>query len=250
MGRLDGKVAVISGASGGIGAAASKRFTAEGAHVIGVDIADEGGKKLEKELKDQGLSFEFMKLDVTSGKSVSAAFEKIGKKHNQVDVLFNNAGTIMSKPFLDTTEEDWDRIQSINLKSVFMMMKACIPLMKKGSIINVSSTGAHISYPTMSAYGAAKAGIIQLSRVAGAEFGPDIRINSICPGVTDTAMPRSFIAGLDNQEELWASYGERTMAKRVAMPEEVASVALFLASDDASYVSGASIMVDSGSTVL
>lgn len=250
MSRLKNKVALITGASGGIGAAACELFCREGASVIGTDINVEGGIALEKKLRASGLDFQFLQGDVTSRHSIESLRQQIASKYPEIHVLFNNAGIILSKPLLEMAEEEWDRIQNINLKSAFLMMHAFVPMMKQGSVVNVSSIGASIAYPTMSGYGAAKAGLIQLTRVAAVEFAPAIRVNAICPGVTDTSMPRSFIANLDNAEELWASYGVRTLAKRVGRPEEVANVALFLASDESSYVSGTAVTVDSGATIL
>lgn len=250
MSRLKDKVAVITGASGGIGSAACELFCREGARVIGTDINVEVGRNLEEKLRAAGLDFRFLQCDVTSKSSIESLRQQIAAQHAEVNVLFNNAGIILSKPLLEMAEGDWDRILNVNLKSAFLMMQAFVPMMKQGSVVNVSSIGASIAYPTMSGYGAAKAGLIQLTRVAAVEFAPSVRVNAICPGVTDTGMPRSFIANLDNKEELWESYGVRTLAKRVGRPEEIANVALFLASDESSYISGTAITVDSGATIL
>lgn len=250
MSRLKNKVAVVTGAGGGIGSAACELFCSEGARVIGADINADNGKALEKRLQAAGYDFQFVQCDVTSAASINALRDQVKAQHEDIQVLFNNAGIILSKPLLDMAEEDWDRIQNVNLKSAFLMMRAFVPLMKQGSVVNTASIGATLAYNTMSGYGAAKAGLVQLTRVAAVEFAPHVRVNAICPGVTDTAMPRSFIAGLDNKEELWASYGERSLAKRVGRPDEIANVALFLASDESSYMSGSAVMVDSGTTIL
>jgi len=250
MARISGKTALITGASGGIGEAASERFCSEGASVIGVDINVKAGKALEDRLKSAGHDFQFLEGDVSSKSAIMSLRDRVAERHSELHILFNNAGIILSRPLLQTTEEEWDRIQSINLKSSFLMTQAFAPMMKEGSIVNVSSTGALVAYHGMGAYGAAKAGLIQLTRVAAYELAPTVRVNAICPGVTDTPMPRRFIAELNDKEALWQMYGDATMAKRVARPDEIVSVALFLASDEASYVSGSVVTIDSGFTIM
>jgi len=250
MSRLKNKVAIVTGAGGGIGSAACELFCREGARVIGADIHEGSGRALEQRLQAAGHDFQFLPCDVSSAASITALRDQVSAQHAEINVLFNNAGIILSKPLLEMVDEEWDRVQNVNLKSVFLMMRSFVPLMKKGSVVNTASCGATIAYNTMSAYGAAKAGLVQLTRVAAVEFAPHVRVNAISPGVIDTAMPRSFIAGLDNKEALWTSYGERSLAKRVGRPEEIANVALFLASDESSYMSGSAVMVDSGSTIL
>ncbi len=251
MGRLDKKIAIISGATGGIGRVACMRFCEEGAAVIGVDISDVGGKELENELKKKGFNFEYKHCDVSSSKDVKALAQHTREKFNGLDVLFNNAGIILGKPIVDTTEEQWDFVQNVNLKSIFLMSRECISLMKgrKGSIINTSSVGGLVAFANMSAYGAAKAGVIMLSKVAAVDLAPDIRVNAICPGVIDTPMPRSFISELPEKEAIWHAFEDGHLVKRLGKPEEIVSLVVYLASDESTFMTGAAIPIDGGWSV-
>lgn len=165
-----------------------------------------------------------------------------------LNVLYNNAGVILGKPMLETSEEEWDRLMNVNAKSIFLMTKAFVPLMKgrKGSIINVSSIGGVVAFENMSAYGAAKAAAAHFSRVAAVELAPDIRVNAICPGVIDTPMPRAFMSTLPNRDEIWKAWEESHLIKRFGKPEEIVSFALWLASDDAGFMTGAVVPIDGG----
>lgn len=160
MGRLSGKNIVITGAAGGQGEVASRRFCDEGATVLGTDIDEAAGRKLEERLRADGLAFSFLAADVATGTGVTAIAEGARSTlGSRVDVLYNNHGIILGKPLLETTEEEWDRIHDVDLKSVFLLTKAIVPLMPEGSsIINVSSAGGLVALPSMTAYGAAKGG--------------------------------------------------------------------------------------------
>lgn len=248
MGRLDGKNAVISGAAGGMGQVACRRFCEEGASVVGVDLAEEAGRELEDKLRGEGFDFELRRVDVTSSEEVDELAEHVKTKFDGLDVLHNNAGIILGKPLLETTEEEWDRLHDVNLKSVFLMTRAFVPLMegRGGSIVNVSSVGGLVAFENMSAYGAAKAGVAMFSRVAAADLAPDIRVNAICPGVIDTPMPRNFISTLPDQEAIWRGFEEGHLLGRVGRPEEVVSLVVWLASDEASFMTGAALPIDGG----
>jgi 3-oxoacyl-[acyl-carrier protein] reductase/cyclopentanol dehydrogenase/dihydroanticapsin dehydrogenase len=247
VGALESKTVVISGALGGMGVAGCRRFCAEGATVIGVDIAGDASA-LEQELKDAGHTFEYRQVDVGSGEQVAALAEHVGSTYGHLDILYNNAGILEAKPLLDTSEEDWDRVLTVNLKSVFLMTRAFVPLLKgrNGAIVNVSSIGGVTVFDNCSAYGASKAGVLHLTRVLAVEFAPDIRVNAICPGVTDTQMARRFASFAPDADAAWAGMESTTILGRAGTPDEVVNAALWLASDEASFVTGATINVDGG----
>lgn len=249
MATLDGKTAVITGALGGMGRAVCQRFGAEGATVIGMDWTDEGSNLFAETMLEQGFKFEFRKVNVSSAAEVKKAAEAVAARHGQIDVLYNNAGVMQLKPILETRDDEWDRVVDINLKSVFLMTRAFAPLMagRAGSIINLSSTGALRAWDSLSAYGAAKAGVIQFSKVAAVEFAPKIRVNVICPGMIDTPMARGFAAGLPHPETAREAMTQQTVLKRFGDSSEVASLALWLASDQSSFVTGEEIAIDGGS---
>lgn len=253
MARLQGKYAVITGATGGVGRAACRLFCAEGATVVGVDIADDAGASLESELRNEGFDFEFRSVDVTSESAVDALAAEIAGER-QVDILYNNAGAILGKPLLDSTLDDWDRMHDVNSKSVFLTMKAFAPRMTNpgGSIVNTSSAGGAFAIANMSLYGAAKAGVIMLSRVAAVDLAPGIRVNALMPGLVDTPMPHSFVAGLPEEQKraVLAGLAAQHLTGRMAQPEEIAAAALFLASDDGSFVTASTLYVDGGATAM
>lgn len=248
MGKLDGKNVVITGAAGGMGQAACRLFCGEGARVLGADVDTVAGKELESALKGDGLDFRFAEVDVASAASIGELAETAKAQLGAVDVLYNNAGIIMGKPILDTTEEEWAHVERINARSIFLATKAFVPLMagRRGSIINVSSIGGVVAFENMGAYGAAKAAAAHFSRVAAVEFAPDIRVNAICPGVVDTPMPRNFTKDLANRDEIFEGWNHEHLTGRLGRPEEVVSLALWLASDDAGFMTGAVINIDGG----
>jgi NAD(P)-dependent dehydrogenase (short-subunit alcohol dehydrogenase family) len=250
MGKLDGKNVVITGAAGGMGQAACRMFCAEGASVLGADLNQAVGRQVEERLQNEGLDYRFAEVDVRSAASISALAERAKSEFGAVDVLYNNAGIIMGKPILDTTEEDWAFVEQINSKSIFLATKAFVPLMggRKGSIINVSSCGGIVAFENMAAYGAAKAAAAHFSRVAAVEFAPDIRVNAICPGVVDTPMPRNFTKDLPGRAAIFENWNHEHLTGRLGRPEEVVSLALWLASDDAGFMTGAVINIDGGYT--
>jgi NAD(P)-dependent dehydrogenase (short-subunit alcohol dehydrogenase family) len=246
MTRLEGKAAVITGATGGIGRVACRAFCDEGAAVLGVDLAD--GRGLEDELRGAGFRFEFAQCDVSSSTEVASLAEHVRGRFDGLDVLVNNAGVIVGRPLVETTDDEWDRIIGVNLRGTFLTMRALVPLMagRQASIVNMSSGLGLVGAELLTAYSASKGGVIMLTKSAALELGPDIRVNAICPGVVDTPMPRQINA--EAGEEFMRGLEEIHVAKRLARPEEIVAVAVFLASDEASFVTGAAIPVDSGVT--
>ncbi|MEL6937753.1 MAG: SDR family oxidoreductase [Cyanobacteria bacterium J06598_1] len=246
--RLPGKVILISGGAGGVGRAASLRFAAEGAKVGIADIQTEAGNQLVKEIEAMGGQAYFVTTDVSKASQVNAAVEQITEHFGKIDILFNHAGTLIVKPFLETTEADWDRLMDINVKSMFLMSKAVLPSMiaaGKGIVINTSSISAATAAPMESLYCITKGAVSQLTRAIAVEFrDAGIRCNAISPGFIRT--PHG-IREMKECSALGVEFTEADMNQlqgRFCEPEEVASVAVFLASDDASFVNGASIDVD------
>ena len=248
--RLEGKIAIITGVAAGIGRVSAELFAQHGAHVVGVDINDAEGKSLAKKIQESGNSMTFVNVDVAKLNELVKLFEVL-KELGGVDILFNNAGVEISKGMMETTEEDWERSININLKSVFFCSKLAIQQMKdKGSgvIINNSSVAGLVG-SFSPAYSAAKGGIIALTKALAADFGQfNIRINCICPGAIETPMLERVIEFQGDPPEVRTMRQKNYPMGRFGTPDEIAQTALFLASDDSSFVTGATIVVDGGFT--
>jgi 2-keto-3-deoxy-L-fuconate dehydrogenase len=246
--RLDGKQAVITGAAGGIGRVACRLFCEEGAAVIGSDVDDETGRSLEAELRAGGHDFSFVHCDVSSAEDVAVLAAAVKERFSGLDVLYNNAGVILGKALVEMTDAEWDRVVGINLRGTFLTMRALVPLMsgRQASIVNMSSGLGLVGSEMLTAYSASKGGVIMLTKSAALELGPEIRVNAICPGVIDTQMPRQI--NPDGGEEFMRAFEGIHVAGRLGRPEEVVAMAVFLASDESSFVTGAAIPVDSGAT--
>lgn len=243
-GRLEGKVALVTGAARGQGAAEARRFVAEGARVVLTDVLDDEGRALAAELGERAL---YRRLDVTDETEWQVAVGATVDRFGRLDVLVNNAGIGVVSP-LDTIDLDLHRrLVDVNLHGVFLGMRAVKPAMQRGgrgSIVNVSSIDGLVGVANMTSYSASKFAVTGMTRSAALELGPHgIRVNSIHPGVIDSPMVREAPAAV--QERL-ARLLERQAIPRMGTPEEVAALALFLASDEASYVTGAQFVIDGG----
>lgn len=248
--RLKDKIAIVTGGSRGIGHATAKRFAQEGAKVIIVDIAENEGHETERTLREYVSESLFIPADVTRESDWQSVMNIVKKNYGRLDILFNNAGTNLIKPATEITEKEWDSIITLNLKSVFFGTKYSVSMMLKaggGSIINTASTAALIALPKMSVYSASKGGVLSLTRQLASEYASyNIRVNCICPGVTLTPLvQREMDLGLVTSETL--IHG--VPMGRFGKPSEIAAAVLFLASDDASYVTGTALVVDGGRTV-
>jgi len=246
-GRLDGKAAVVTGGSGGIGSATLRRFVAEGASVVCADIADEKGEKLIAELCSAGADARYVHCDVTSLDEVTAAVAACVEAYGRVDVMFNNAATSTGGYVADLDPDGWDQSLRVMLTAAMYGLKACLPQMLEqgsGSVVNTSSVYGLVASPGNAPYCAAKAGLINLTKTAAVEYArKGIRVNAICPGIVDTPMFEQVLGiGLKTREELEAMHP----IERVIEPEEVANLVLFLASDEASAITGQAIVIDGG----
>jgi len=249
MSRLAGKVAIVTGAASGIGAATIKRFAAEGASVVCTDINDDGGRAVVAEIRAAGGAAEYLHTDVTKLDQVEAAVAFAEQRFGGLDVIHNNAATSGGGYVADIDPAVWDQSIQVMLTAVFYGMRAAIPALLRrggGSIINTSSVEAFQAEMMAAPYNTAKAGLINLTRTVAIEYGRrNIRANCICPGVVDTPMFGLVVAmGFRTREAVAA----RHALGRILRPEEIANVALFLASDESSAVTGAALVVDGGLT--
>jgi 3alpha(or 20beta)-hydroxysteroid dehydrogenase len=244
-GRLDGKVALISGGARGQGAAAARAFTREGAQVVIGDILDDDGKQLADEIGENAL---YVHLDVTREDDWAGAVEEGERNFGRLDVLLNNAGILKFAKLTDMTLDEYMQVVNVNQTGVFLGMRAVAPAMKKaggGSIINVSSVEGLRGSPGLVAYVASKFAVRGMTKAAAVELGRDgIRVNSIHPGIVDTPMTRNVgLEGMD-LDALFSSIPLR----RAGVPEDIVAMAVFLASDDSAYCTGAEFVVDGGAT--
>ncbi|MSQ12269.1 MAG: glucose 1-dehydrogenase [Dehalococcoidia bacterium] len=248
--RLKGKVALISGAARGMGATEARLFAKEGAKVVLTDVLEKEGTKVAAEIAENGGDAIFVRMDVTKEEDWKRAVQTTVQKYGKVDILINNAGIWKTGAVEDTTAQLWDQVMDVNAKGVFLGTKLVIPEMRKaggGSIINISSVAGLMGAGTGAAYGASKGAVRLLTKATAVQYGKEkIRCNSIHPGPIDTAMLSQLIAegaGGSMTDEMM-----RAMVPlgRIGRPEEVATCALFLASDESSYVTGSELVVDGG----
>ena len=247
--RLEGKVAIISGGARGQGAAEARMFAREGAKVVFGDILDDDGRKVEAEINEAGGEATYVTLDVTDEDSWSAAVQTAVSSYGKVDILVNNAGIVSWNAGDDATVEEWDSVMDVNAKGVFLGSRAVIPEMRKaggGSIINISSISGMVGQENIHpGYNASKGAVRILTKSTAIQNAKDgIRCNSIHPGPIRTEMTRR---GWDDPERL-ALTEQRTPLGRYAEPDEIAYGALFLASDESSFMTGSEMVIDGGLT--
>lgn len=250
--RFRDRVVLITGAGSGIGKAAAKLFAKEGAKVVAVDINLEAVSKVVQEIKREGQEASSLQVNVGSITEVKQMINTAVDIYGRIDVLFNNAG-VAGEPLDETTEEKWDRVININLTGPFIACKYVIPIMIKqggGNIINTGSTGGLRASGRSPSYTASKGGIVMLSRALAKVLGKNnIRVNCICPGSTETGLTEAFMRYPKSEEERQKAAALRLShipIGRSAQPEEIASVVLFLASDESSFVNGVALPVDGG----
>ncbi len=249
MGRLDGKVALISGGARGQGATEAKLFAREGAKVVFGDVLDDEGKKVEAEIAESGGDALYVHLDVTNEADWRAAVDTAVGRYGQLDLLVNNAGIVLRKGIEDTTEEEWDRVMAVNSKGVFLGTKHAIPAMRQaggGSIVNISSTAGLVgSGQGLAAYSATKGSVRLFTKSTAIQHARDnIRCNSVHPGPIETPMLREAWDDPNRREERIG----RVPLGRIGTTEDIAYGVLFLSSDEASFMTGSELVIDGGST--
>ena len=247
--KFNNKVVIITGGGSGIGQAAAELFARQGAGVVVADYNAANAAQVADGIKTSGARAVAVEVDVSMAGMVADMVQKTLDYFGGIDILFNSAGILLSGSVLDLSEEDWCRVINVNLTGVYLCSKAVLPHMIQrggGSIINASSsTGAHDAIENAAAYVASKGGVALLTKAMALDHIRDnIRVNAICPGPTDTPMLRSFFSSPEEVRQ----FGESFPIGRLGQPAELAQVALFLASDEASYVTGALIAADGGQT--
>lgn len=243
--RFDGKVVVVSGAASGIGAAAARRFASEGAAVVLADIEDARADQVVASISASGGNATFIHCDVADPEAWRTLADAAHERFGPVNVIVNNAYTIERRPAHEQTRATWDAQLAVNLRQVIHSLAVFLEDLTRdrGAIVSTSSVHALIGLPASPAYAASKGGLLALTRQLAVEYAPEIRVNAVLPGAIDTRAWEGI--GEDDR----AAFVAQTPAARFGQPEEVAAAIAFLASDDASYITGASLVVDGGWSV-
>jgi meso-butanediol dehydrogenase/(S,S)-butanediol dehydrogenase/diacetyl reductase len=239
---LDGKIAIVTGGSSGIGRAITERFVAEGAEVVIANRTEETGTAVAAEL-----DCEFVRTDVSDYAQVEALVETTVEEFGRLDVLVNNAGIASEKPLVEMSLEEWERVVSIDLDGVMHGMRAALPHLEEsdGNVVNIASIYGLVGGKGAAAYSAAKGGVVNLTQQVAIDYADEgVRVNSVCPGFVETPMTEDLLA----TERFYAFLEQNTPMDRAAQPEEIAPLVAFLASEEASYITGADIPVDGGWT--
>jgi len=246
MPRLQDKIALVTGSAAGIGLAVAQVFAAEGAHVYITDVDAAGAEKAAADLTAKGLKASAMTVDVSRGQDVTALMRAIELQHKRLDVVVNNAGINVRTDFRNMTDADWVRLREVNLDGVIRIARDAFPLMKasgKASLVNLASIMGHRGMRTLAAYGATKGAISALTRGLAVEYAPfGIRVNALAPGFIETALTERVL----RIEAFSKALLEQTPLRRFGTSEDVAQAALFFASDESAFITGAELAVDGG----
>ncbi len=246
--RLKNKVAIITGAASGIGKAAAILFAENGANVVVADINRTGGNRTVDTIRDTGGEASYIPVDVTIADDSQRMVQETVRSYGKLDILFNNAGIAMRLPVAELPESDWHHCLAVNLTGVYLCAKAAIPAMQEnggGTIINMSSIYGIVGGDVRAAYVASKGGVTNLTRGMALDYAQDnIRVNCICPGFIETPL----VAGVVKTPEEYRKLADRHPMKRLGKPEEIAYGALYLASDEAAFVTGIALPIDGGYT--
>ena len=254
MARLAGRVVLVSGGAGGCGAAAVRLFAAEGAKVGILDRQAVAGRKLAEDLCAAGRDAVFVQADVSQAKEIEQAVAEVAHRLGPIDSLFNHAGTLIVKPFLETSEAEWDWLMAVNVKSMFLVTRAVLPMMLakgKGAIVSTASISSVTATPMEVLYCATKGACLQFARALAVEYRDrGIRSNAVCPGFIRTDHGMHEVTELTRLGVDASESAMKAMQGRMCEPEEVAQAALFLLSDEASFVNGSALYVDNTFTAI
>jgi NAD(P)-dependent dehydrogenase (short-subunit alcohol dehydrogenase family) len=254
--QLADKVCVVTGSSSGIGRAAALEMASRGAKVVVSDIDDAGGEAVVGEIGEAGGAATYVHADMRSGSDIKDLMDAAVERFGRLDVLHANAG-VHETDFTQETrvdllsEEVWDRVVDVNLKAVWLCAKHAMPHLRAsggGAIVNAASVGGLIGYPMGPAYCSTKAAIMNLTKCMAIDFAPDnVRVNCYCPAAIDTAMTRKYWEAADDKDAIQKALIGSHLIRRIGRPEEVAKLVCFLASDDASFITGSAYVIDGGS---
>ena len=241
---------MITGGASGIGRATALLFAHEGAAVSVVDLDEAGGQAVAHEIADEGGRAIFVRCDVSQAADCQRAVQQTVEELGGLDILFNNAGVIRRASVLETSEEEWDRVMAVNVKSVFLLSKCAIPVMAQaggGVIINTASGWGLVGGRKAAAYCASKGAVVLLTKAMALDHGDqNIRVNCLCPGDTDTPMLRYEAQQLGESDKRFLAEAAERPLRRIGKPEDIAQAALYLASDASSFVTGTALVVDGG----
>lgn len=250
MGYLTGKRALVTGGASGIGRATALLFARQGAAVAIADLDEAGGKAVARQIRQEGGRAVFVRCDVSQAADCRRAVQQTVDELGGLDVLFNNAGIIRRATVLDTTEEEWDRVMAVNVRSIFLLCKYAIPVMARGgggAIVNTGSGWGLVGGANAVAYCASKGAVVNMTRALAIDHGAqNVRVNCVCPGDTDTGMLRDEAQQLGTAEADFLAEAADRPLRRIGTPKDIARAVLYLASDDAAFVTGAVLVVDGG----
>ncbi len=252
--RLEGKTAIVTGGGTGIGEAICKRFAAEGAALAIAELEEENGKSTAEDINGSGGRAKFIHTDTSDSESVKSMVSAAVGEYGKIDILVNNAAAFVFGKVEDVTADDWAKVFGVNVIGYANCVREVLPSFREagqGIVVNIASVSAFIAQPEFVPYNSSKGAVAQLTRCLAMDLAPDnIRVNAICPGAVKTRATDMHIdsLGLD-REQSYIDFGQDALMKRMGEPSEIASVALFLASEDASYMTGAHVIVDGGMSI-